>query len=717
MISRTFPRRMALLLALTAGPLIAQQQPKDTTKSLPTVITTATRTASPILATPLAVNKVTADQLRASSGYGLEDALRDVPGVIAQSRYGTSDVRLIIRGFGARGAGDRSNSGTSRGIRVLLDGFPETEPDGRTAFDQIDLAAAEQVEVIRSNASSLWGNAAGGVVNVQSAPDPGAPSLDVQPIVGGFGLRRIAVRTQARLGESGTMWASFTNSSFDGWRKHSDARRALLNAGAKGTLGDDTRLGVFLVAANNLMHVPGPLTAAEYAADPMQANATYLARDERRYNRLGRIGVTLDRDLTATTSLSSSFFVNPKYLQRSERGTYRDFTRYHLGGNLVGRSSIELGETTHRLMLGADEAYQDGSIQFYALANNTRGALTDNKGEGAQNLGVFLQDEFTALSDRLSLVVGARYDRVAYNYRTFFDPNAAVKKQTKEFDRLSPKLGASWRLGVLGAVYGNVGGGIVVPAGNETDQPPTSGTAGPLPGALLNPLLDAISSTTFEVGYRTLAWSVADVATLAGDVAVYHTRVANEIIPYNGGRYYQTAASARRSGVELGVNGTTRAGVFGNAAISWNDHAYWRYVVDSSVINSANNGTADLSGNQVMGVPRVFGSADVGAEVPGYRNLRLSIGVEHSGKYFADDRNTVVVPSYTLYNLTAALRDPIFTRSGVALRGFVQVRNLADARYVASAFLNPDLNARGEPMVYEPGAPRSVIMSLSLGRR
>ena len=47
-----------------------------------------------------------------------------IPGVIAQSRYGTSDVRLIIRGFGARGAGDRSNSGTSRGIRVLLDGFP-----------------------------------------------------------------------------------------------------------------------------------------------------------------------------------------------------------------------------------------------------------------------------------------------------------------------------------------------------------------------------------------------------------------------------------------------------------------------------------------------------------------------------------------------------------------------------------------------------------------
>jgi iron complex outermembrane receptor protein len=702
-----------LLLALTSAPLLAQQPPKDTT-ALPTVVTTATRNATPILTTPLAVTKIGADALRASSGYGLEDALRDVPGVIAQSRYGTSDVRLIIRGFGARGAGDRSNSGTSRGIRVLLDGFPETEPDGRTAFDQIDLAAAEQVEVIRSNASSLWGNAAGGVVNVQSMPDASEPSFDVQPIVGAFGLRRLALRTHAGLGESGRMWASFTNSSFDGWRAHSDARRALLNAGATGTLGDDTRLGVFLVAANNLMHIPGPLTAAEYAADPKQANAAYLTRDERRYNRLGRIGVTLDQSLTPTTSISSSFYVNPKYLQRSERGTYRDFTRYHIGGNVIGRASVQLGETTHRLMLGADEAYQDGSIQFYTLANNSRGALADNKGEGAQNFGVFLQDELTALNDRLSLVLGARYDRVAYNYRTFFDPNAAVKKQTKEFDRVSPKLGASWRLGSLGAVYGNVGGGIEVPAGNETDQPPT----GPLPGALLNPLLDAISSTTFEFGYKTLAWSIADdLATVGADLALYHTKVSNEIIPYNGGRYYQTAASARRNGVELGLNTTARAGLFGNASINWNDHTYQRYVVDSSVINANNTGKADLSGNQVMGVPKMFGSADVGAEVPGYRNLRLSFGLEHSGKYFADDKNTVTVPSYTIYNLTAALRRPIFAKNGVALRGFVQVRNLTDASYVGSAFLNPDLNGAGEPMVYEPGAPRSLLVSLSIGRK
>src|SRR4026209_750363 len=115
----------------------------------------------------------------------------------------------MIRGFGARGAGDRSNSGTARGVRVLLDGFPETEPDGRTAFDHIDLATAEAVEVIRSNASALSGNAAGGVINVLSTPNGAPPSVDVQPIYGGFGLKRYAVRASAPIA-SGTAWVAVT---------------------------------------------------------------------------------------------------------------------------------------------------------------------------------------------------------------------------------------------------------------------------------------------------------------------------------------------------------------------------------------------------------------------------------------------------------------------------------------------------------------------------
>jgi len=710
----SFVSGLLLSTSLTSVAVAQRASARDTVTTLPGVTVSATRNPSSILTTPLAITKLNAPELRSVSGFGLDEALSRVPGVIAQSRYGTSDIRLMIRGYGARGAGDRSNSGTSRGVRVLLDGFPETEPDGRTALDQLDLATAEAVEVIRSNASSLWGNAAGGVVNVITVPSMTVPSYEVQPIYGGFGLARFAARTSMPIGNgTGVVYANFTNTSFDGWRDHSDARRALVNGGAVGQVGDRTRLGLFLTAANNLMHVPGPLTQAQVDADPDQANPTYLQRDERRYNRVGRLGVSVDHEVSSTLSLSSMVYVSPKYLQRSERNTYRDFTRYHVGGNVAARKSLAVGGTQSVLTLGMDEAYQDGAILFYTLSSTGgRGTtLTDNKGEGANNFGVFLQDELS-VNDRLTLLLGARYDNVAYSYRSFL-PAPPVKSDRRDFSRVSPKLGVNWLVNPTHSLYANIGGGIEVPAGNETD--PTPGA----PPALLNPLLDAIRSTTYEVGVKSMPQLRAGTFSLGYDVALYDIEVTNEIVPYNGGRYYLTAAKARRQGAEVGLNAVSRIGVFGNAALTFSNNKYRDYVVDSAVIFPNDptkiGKTADYSDNKVVGVPSTLANIELGTEVPGFRALRLKAGVEHSGKYFADDANRVDVPTYTILNLTAELRDPIMIAGNFGVRGFVSVKNLTDKQYIGSAFLNPDL-VGGVPAAFEPGMPQAVTVSLSVGR-
>ena len=139
-------RRIGAASLIVCLPLLAQAQGRDTTRArLDTVMVTATREPRSLTQVPFAVSVLTADQWAGRSGLGMDQALQQVPGVFTQSRFGTHDIRLTIRGFGARGAGDRSNAGTSRGIRILLDGIPETEPDGRTAFDQIDLATIERM--------------------------------------------------------------------------------------------------------------------------------------------------------------------------------------------------------------------------------------------------------------------------------------------------------------------------------------------------------------------------------------------------------------------------------------------------------------------------------------------------------------------------------------------------------------------------------------------
>ena len=72
------------------------------------------------------------------------------------------------------------------------------------------------------------------------------------------------------------------------------------------------------------------------------------------------------------------------------------------------------------------------------------------------------------------------------------------------------------------------------------------------------------------------------------------------------------------------------------------------------------------------------------------------------------------VPSFTIVNLTAELRDPIIVLRGVRVGGFVSVKNVTDKQYIGSAFLNPDL-VGGAPSAFEPGTPRALIVSVSLG--
>ena len=142
-------KKIFLLSLICITSFSQQKEQSDSLKyNLNQITITATRYSEPLIEVPYSISILT-DGLSTTKGYGFDEILNSAPGVLAQSRAGNQDVRVTIRGFGARGAGDRSNSGTSRGIRVMVDGIPETEPDGRTSFDLIDLGLSSSIEVIR----------------------------------------------------------------------------------------------------------------------------------------------------------------------------------------------------------------------------------------------------------------------------------------------------------------------------------------------------------------------------------------------------------------------------------------------------------------------------------------------------------------------------------------------------------------------------------------
>lgn len=719
---------VGVLLAVMPQPTFSQKTskvPADSTARRqdtavyvkPVVVVSAVRSEENILEIPLAITVVPQMVLQTQRGYGVDGLLNLVPGVIGQSRSGGMDSRVQIRGFGARGAGQRSNAGTSRGIRFYTDGIPETEPDGRTSFDLINTVHASRVEVIRSNASTLWGNASGGIVSVSTIPAVRSAFADLHLSIGSYGLLRQSLLANTPVGE-GQAYVSITNTAVDGWRQNSSGSQTLGTIGLILQPAPKTNVNVFVTGATNEFQIPGPLTREQWIVDPQQAQGdstiydpTFVERDERRDNDLVRIGTTVDHSFNIENGISATAFVQSKKLARSERNTWRDFNRYHVGGNAIYRNTQLIGlETQNKVLIGGDIQYQDGSVLFYNLNPTTRNrgtTLRQNKREGAMNVGGFVQDEFIA--GALSVVAGLRYDAITYLAQDFIEPDTDT---TATYSKLIPKLGLTYRIAPLVNLYASVGGGVEVPAGNETDPPNVVGST--VPAKALNPLLSPIVSTTYEVGMKGVTSAEDEfLRALQYDIAAYYISVVNDIVPYNSGAFYTTVGESRRMGVEFGGMAVSNMGLSLAISTTFMSTEYVDYTIDSGYIDTSFAGrSVSYAGNEQSGIPSFNATVRLRYDVPDIEGLYAEIESRTMSSYFADDANTIIVDGWSTISAAVGATIPIIS-DHLSLSVLARVDNLANTSYMASAWINPDRTAGGTPYI-ESGLPRNFIGTVGI---
>src|SRR5690242_11861255 len=220
--------------ALSCAPLVtlAAQQP-DTAKpyTLPPTTVSVTRADRPLTQIPQSVQTLDRAQIsRARPTWGLDEALANVPGVFVANRYNFSqDQRISIRGFGARSAF------AVRGIKILVDGIPQTLPDGQGQLTNLELGEVDHIEVMRGSSSALFGNASGGVISIWTNPAAVGVREDARVVAGRFdggrSWNKWQTTTALRVGSGGGS-ASLTVSRLDyeGERDHSAADQRVLNA-------------------------------------------------------------------------------------------------------------------------------------------------------------------------------------------------------------------------------------------------------------------------------------------------------------------------------------------------------------------------------------------------------------------------------------------------------------------------------------------------------
>src|SRR5690606_13151258 len=218
------------------------QTPQDTAViPLDTLQVPVTRTAVSSARAPVSLSLIGRERIQvARATIGLDEALAGVPGLIIDNRQNFSlGSRVVIRGLGARAAFG------VRGVRMLVDGVPLTMPDGQTNLNNLDLGSAGAIHVMRGPASALYGNAAGGVIVIDTEPAPGPRSAEARVTTGdqGRGTLTRLVKAQLRAAEMVGPFdyhASLSRMNADGFRDHSRARQTMLNARAGYKLSEAT---------------------------------------------------------------------------------------------------------------------------------------------------------------------------------------------------------------------------------------------------------------------------------------------------------------------------------------------------------------------------------------------------------------------------------------------------------------------------------------------
>jgi iron complex outermembrane receptor protein len=468
---------------------------------------------------------------------------------------------------------------------------------------------------------------------------------------------------------------------------------------------------VFATAARNQFQIPGALTEAQYESDPQQAqddpsvyNPTYVDRDERRDNRLARVGTTIAHSFNEHNAVSGMAFVQGKFLERSERNTFRDFTRVHVGGNAVYHAAATVAGVRNRMLVGTDAQFQDGAILFYSLdSNGQRGEQLRRDGrEAALNVGVFAQDEI--MLDDWSILVGARYDAITYSSAEHIAP---AMEEERTFEQVTPKLGLNWRMTEDMSLYANLGGGIEVPAGNELT--PTS-VGGEDTVHLINPLLEPIRSATYELGVKGTMQTDGMLRSLSYDGAAYYIDIRNDLIPYRNGRYYFSAGRSIRMGGEVGASVRTSWNLTLSGSFTYMHSEYVEYTIDSTFYGKP-GASADLSGNAQAGIPDAFSTVSLRYDAPLPFPAWILAEARSVGSYFADDANTLQADAYTVLDAAIGMDHPLSSTLSVALA--LRVNNVFDSKYMASVWINPDTTPGGTPYI-EPGLPRNVSLSVGL---
>jgi iron complex outermembrane receptor protein len=649
--------------------LLAQTSSKTATITLKEVALEAPKLKTSRFKMPSSISSLNLIPLQGfQQQLSLQEYLRAVPGLFSlNSNNYAQDLRLSIRGFGSRAAFG------IRGVKLIVDGIPETTPDGQGQVDNLPLGILRQLEVLRGPSASLYGNAAGGVVYLNTLDSLQGETIIFRATMGSYAYQNYQLTTQIG-GKKTTALVHLNRTTTDGFRKFSRLEQNIFNAKIKHELSSRSRVSFQMNYTNSpKAEDPGGLKLEETEVDFMQARGRNVEYNTFEKIDQFKIGFRWEQQWGSHWDLDSYAFYSFRDFYGKlpfENGGIIDLFRnyYGLGTRLTYKETQE--QFTHRWQLGIENSSQRDQRERFLNLKGNQGDSVFSQEERFGNFGVSLLDELQW--EKVLIRTGLRYDYQTLGVNTDTD--------NQEYTVLNPSIGLSYAIAKNQRVFVNFSTSFETPTLSELSANP-SGEEG------LNLDLNPSKAINYELGWK------CQTALAYFEATSFYIQSSNEILPYEledfpGRSFYRNVGATIRYGLELA------------ATLQWNQWAFQASLTQAQYQFDQENEADGLDGKSLPGIPnsQLFFQLDYTSQA----DWKWVLSGEHVGSFYADNTNSVEIKNFQKVQFQA---QKTVSLSWSEFDFFAGINNLLNTTY----FDNIRLNAFGGRF-YEPAPGRNFYL-------
>ena len=596
----------------------------------------------------------------------LQEYLEGVPGLFSLNANNyAQDLRISLRGFGARSAFG------IRGIKIIIDGIPETTPDGQGQIDNAPLGLIEKIEVLRGPQASFYGNAAGGVISIKTIDSLSENKNIFKSSFGNYNLQSYQFTSYLNKKNTSAL-IYFNNIQTDGFRKNSALKQKAINLKVKHRFTDQSLLNFqFNYTDSPLAQDSGGLTKEETLLEWDMARQRNIDYDT--YEKINQLkfGFNWEKKLRKKIKLNLfSFYSNRDFYGKLpfEFGGIIDLDRFYqgLGSSLIYNDINE--NYTHQIQFGIEYYSQNDFRKRYKNLNGVKGSNVFDQKENFDTTAIFLIDkiELNNWIIRSSL----RHDNLIISTDN--------SKYNKYYNVINPSFGFTNEFKNEQYIFLNFSTSFETPTLSELSANP-SGLEG------FNLELNPSKAHSYEFGWKSYKSNYLIEAN------IFYIKSSNEVLPYEledfpGRSFYENTGETERRGFEL------------FSRFNWGS-----YNVEGS-FTYAKYSFKNEDHNDLPGIPGTHWIIKVENNLNRGWTSRLTY--ENVGGFYANNINTVFINSFQKTRFQIAKR---INFNSKIIDFSAGINNLLNKRY----YDNIRLNAFGS-RYYEPAPPRNFYISIAL---